>query len=85
MHWMGAHFCVCMFLDSRDKSLNRLKICRNNQSERKNKKRTKGTSLLRNPLLVHEVHSLASYCILPTGTKKVPQSDSMPQSFSEHI
>ena len=22
MHWIGAKFCVCMFLDSRDKSLN---------------------------------------------------------------
>ena len=22
MHWIGAQFCVCMFLDSRDKSLN---------------------------------------------------------------
>ena len=21
-HWIGAQFCVCMFLDSRDKSLN---------------------------------------------------------------
>ena len=22
MHWIGAPFCVCMFLDSKDKSLN---------------------------------------------------------------
>ena len=22
MHWIGAQICVCMFLDSRDKSLN---------------------------------------------------------------
>ena len=26
--WISAHFCVCMFLDSRDKSLKMLKICR---------------------------------------------------------
>ena len=29
VHWTGAQFCVCMFLDSRDKSLNMLKFCRN--------------------------------------------------------
>ena len=30
VHWIGAQFfCVCIFLDSRDKSLNRLKFCRN--------------------------------------------------------
>ena len=50
MHWIGAQFCVCMFLDSRDKSLNMLKFCRNDQRKVKNKKRTKGASLLRNPL-----------------------------------
>ena len=22
VHWIGAQFCVCLFLDSRDKSLN---------------------------------------------------------------
>ena len=38
VRWIGAHFCVCMFLDCRDKSLNMLKFCRNNQRGRKNKK-----------------------------------------------
>ena len=28
MHWIGAQFCVCKFLDSRDKSLNMLQFCR---------------------------------------------------------
>ena len=37
MHWIGAQFCVCMFLDSRDKSLNMLKFCRNDQRKVKNK------------------------------------------------
>ena len=54
MHWIGAQFCVCVFLDSRDKSLNMLKICRNNQRKVKNKRRTKGASLLRNPLTMHK-------------------------------
>ena len=26
VHWIGAQFCVCMFLDSRDKSLNMFQI-----------------------------------------------------------
>ena len=26
VHWIGAQFCVCMFLDSRDKSLNMFKF-----------------------------------------------------------
>ena len=38
MHWIGAQFCVCMLLDSRDTSLNILKFCRNNQKKVKNKK-----------------------------------------------
>ena len=37
MHWIGAQFCVCMFLDSRDKSLNMLKFCRNDQREGRTK------------------------------------------------
>ena len=60
VHWIGAQFCVCMFLDSIDKSLNMLKICRNDQRKWKNKRRTKGASLLRNPLTMHKMHSLAS-------------------------
>ena len=31
-HWIGAHFCVSIFLDSRDKSLNVLKRCQNDQN-----------------------------------------------------
>ena len=38
MHWRGAQFFVCRFLDSIDKSLNMLKFCQNNQRKRKNKK-----------------------------------------------
>ena len=60
MHWIVAQFCVGMFLDSRDKSFNMLKFCRNDQREEKNKRRTKGASLLRNPLTMHKMHSLAS-------------------------
>ena len=60
VHWIGAQFYVCMFLDSRDKLLNMLKICRNDQREGKNKRRTKGASLLQNPLTIHNMHSLAS-------------------------
>ena len=37
MHWIGAHFCVCMFLDSRDKSLKKLKLCRNDQKNERTK------------------------------------------------
>ena len=58
MQWIGAQFCVCMFLDFRDKSLNMLKFCRNDQRKVKNKRRTKGASLLRNPLTMHKMHSL---------------------------
>ena len=36
VHWIGAQFYVCMFLDSRDKSLNMLKFCRNDQRKVKN-------------------------------------------------
>ena len=59
MHWIGAQFCFCMFLDSRDKSLNMLNGCGNNQREGKNKRRTKGASLFRNPLTTLKTHSLA--------------------------
>ena len=31
VHCIGAKFCVCIFLDSRDKSLNMLKNFRNDQ------------------------------------------------------
>ena len=41
VHWIGAQFCVCMFLESRDKSLNMLKFCRNDQRKVKNKRKTK--------------------------------------------
>ena len=60
MHWIGAQFWVCMFLDSRDKSLNMFKFCWNDQREGKNKRRTKGASLLRNPLTMQKMHSLVS-------------------------
>ena len=38
MHWIGAQFCVCMFLDSRDNSFNVLKFCWNDQRKVKKKK-----------------------------------------------
>ena len=60
VHWIGAQFCVCMFLDSRDKSLNMWKFRRNDQRKLKNKRRTKGAYLLWNPLTMHKMHSLAS-------------------------
>ena len=44
-HWIGAQFCVCMFLDSRDKSLNMLKFCRNDQRKKKEKKKNKRSVL----------------------------------------
>ena len=52
--------CRCMFLDSKDKYLNMIEFCRNDQRKVKNKTRTKGASLLRNPLTMHKMHSLAS-------------------------
>ena len=60
VHWIGAQFCVCMFLDSSDKYLNMLNFCRNDQRKVKNERRTKGASLMRNPLTMHKMHSLAS-------------------------
>ena len=60
VHWIGAQFCFCVFLDSRDKSLNMLNVCGNNQREGKNKRRTKEASLSRNSLTMHKLHSLAS-------------------------
>ena len=48
MHSIGAQICVCMLQDSRDKSLNKLKFCRNDQEDLNNKRRTKEASLLRN-------------------------------------
>ena len=71
VHWIGAQFCACMFLDTRDKSLNMFKFCRNDQREGQNKKRTKGASLLRNPLTMHKMHSLASQCFFLLRSKKV--------------
>ena len=38
MHWVGAQFCVCIFLVSRDKFLNMLKFFRNDQRKRENKR-----------------------------------------------
>ena len=46
MHWIGAQFCVCMFLDSRDKSSNMLKLCRNDQRKVKKKKKNKYSVLV---------------------------------------
>ena len=59
VHWISAQLCVCMFLDSRDKSLNILKFCRNDQRKVKNKRRTKEAFLSRNPLTMYKMHSLA--------------------------
>ena len=44
VHWIGAQFCVCMFLDSRDKSLNMRKFRRNKES--KEQKKNKGSILV---------------------------------------
>ena len=60
MHWIGAQFYVCMFLESRDKSLNMLKFCRDDKRKEKIKRRTKGAFLLPIPLAMHKMHSLAS-------------------------
>ena len=46
VHWIGAQLCVCMFLDSRDKSLNMVKFCRNDQTEGKKQKKNKGSVLV---------------------------------------
>ena len=37
MHWKGAQFCVCMFLDSTEKSLCILKFCGNDQRKYRTK------------------------------------------------
>ena len=47
--WVGAQFCIYMLLDSRDKSLNLLKFCLNDQRKWKNKKRTKERVLVKEP------------------------------------
>ena len=39
VHWIGAQFSVYRSLESRDKSLNMLKFCRNLQRKGKNKGR----------------------------------------------
>ena len=46
MHWIGAQIRVCMFLDSRDKSLKMLKFCRNDQREGQEQKKNKGSVLV---------------------------------------
>ena len=41
MHWIGAHFCVCLFLYSRDKSLKMLNLCEQSKrikEQQKNKR-----------------------------------------------
>ena len=45
MHWIDVQFCVCMFLDSRDKPLNMLKFCWKNEKIREQKK-NKGSVLV---------------------------------------
>ena len=41
MHWIGAKLCVCLFLDSGDKSLNILKILSmSKENERTNEEET---------------------------------------------
>ena len=45
VHWIGAHFCVCVFLDSINKSLIMLKFCRNDQ-KMKEQKKNKGSVLV---------------------------------------
>ena len=37
LHWIGAQFCVCMFLDPRDMYLNMLKLCRNDPKNERTK------------------------------------------------
>ena len=60
---IGAQFSVFVFLDSRDKSLSILNFFWNDQNECKNKRKTKRATLLRNPLTMHQMHSLASQCL----------------------
>ena len=70
MHWIGAQFCACVFMDSRDKSVNMLSFCRNDVETMSAKERiidTKkkenkkyGASLLWNPLTINKIRSLAS-------------------------
>ena len=60
VHWICAQLCVCMFLSSRDKSSNMLSFGGNDQMKIENKIITKETSLLRNPLTMHKMHSLIS-------------------------
>ena len=38
MHWIGAEFCVCMFLDFRNKSLNMLNFVGTIKKKKKPKK-----------------------------------------------
>ena len=55
-HWNGAQG----FWDPIDKSSNMLKFWRNDERKRKNKWRTKRSSLLQNPLAIDKTHSLPS-------------------------
>ena len=50
----------------------------------KEQKNNKGNVLVAESAYNARNAQLASYCLLPTGTKKVPQSNFMPQNFSEH-
>ena len=54
MHWIGAQFCICMFLDSN--MLNFVGTIKENERN----EITKGAFLLRNPLTIHKIHSLVS-------------------------
>ena len=58
-----------MFLDSRYKSFNLLKFCRNDQRKWKNKRKTKGASLLRNPFTMYKMHR--PYNVWPKSVRQL--------------
>ena len=60
VHWISAEFRACMFMVSRDNSLNMLNFCRNYQRKWMNERTTKRMSLLRNPLTIHKMQNLAA-------------------------
>ena len=60
VHWIGAKLCFCLFPDSRDNFLIMLNFCGTIQENETTKEKQMSTSLLRNPLTVHKLHSLAS-------------------------
>ena len=70
VHWIGAQFCVCIFLDSRDKCLNLSKFCQNDQREGKNKRRLKGASLF----LKQDFSSLSGFSKKTTQTAQTAQT-----------